>query len=68
MATITPEEALEYDIRAGKMATGPGGAASAKKDDEDEDEGIDNEEKLQKARNWDDFKDDNPRGWGNTKR
>ncbi|KAL4448055.1 hypothetical protein ABPG75_005274 [Micractinium tetrahymenae] len=25
------------------------------------------EEELQKARAWDDFKDDNPRGWGNSK-
>jgi len=69
MATITVEEAVEEDIRSGRMVKGPGGAASAKKDDnnENEDEDIDNEEKLRKARTWDTFKDDNPRGWGNTK-
>lgn len=70
LATITPEQAAEAEMRAGRMLKGPGGEASAKKnsDDEDEDEDIDNEAKLQKARYWDDFKDDNPRGWGNTKR
>jgi len=68
MATITPEEAVAAEISNGRMVKGPGGAASAKKgDSENEDEDVDNEEKLCSTRNWDDFKDDNPRGWGNTK-
>lgn len=34
--------------------------------DHDSDSDPDDEEKLQKARYWDDFKDKNPAGWGNT--
>ena len=34
---------------------------------EDDDSDKETEESLRKARKWDEFKDDNPRGWGNSK-
>jgi len=36
-----------------------------KEEEEDEDQDIDNPDKLRRAREWDNFKDDNPPGWGN---
>jgi len=33
--------------------------------EKDEDQDIDNPDELKRAREWDDFKDDNPAGWGN---
>lgn len=68
-ATVTPEEAYEAEVKAGRMLTGGGKASEPKDDkDEDEDEDIDNEDKLRKARYWDNFKDDNPFGSGNSRR
>jgi len=64
MATMTPEQAYEAEVRAGRMVKGGGNDKKAESDDEDEDD----EDKLRKARYWDDFKDDNPFGSGNSKR
>ena len=64
MATITPEEAFEAEVKAGRMVKGGGNDKKAESDDEDEDD----DDKLKKARAWDDFKDDHPYGSGNTKR
>jgi hypothetical protein len=49
-------EAAQKEAEAAKAAA----AADARSDDEDE-------EALGKQRAWDDFADDNPRGWGNSK-
>jgi len=69
MATMTPEQAYEAEVRAGRMVTGGGPQQQSKGNSSDEeDDDIDNEEKVRKARAWDDFKDDNPKGWGNSKR
>ena len=35
--------------------------------DKEEEDGSDDERTVYKCRQWDDFKDDNPRGWGNSK-
>ncbi len=81
MATVTPEEAVEAEIRAGRlqMPTNPPKKTTKRGDEEDdddeqkdgkksddEDDDVDDDAKLRKAREWDNFKDDNPRGWGNT--
>ena len=49
-------EAAQKQAEAAKAAA----AADARSDDEDE-------EALAKQRAWDDWTDDNPRGWGNSK-
>lgn len=68
MATVTPEQAYEAEVKAGRMVTGGGKASEKKSDSDDEDDDIDDDAKLYKARAWDDFKDDHPFGSGNTKR
>ncbi|GAM20822.1 hypothetical protein SAMD00019534_039970, partial [Acytostelium subglobosum LB1] len=68
LPTISPEQAALWEMQNGGMAQGPGGEASKKKEDDDEDQDDGKEEdlaKLKKTRDWDDWKDDNPRGWGN---
>ena len=67
MATVTPEQAYEAEVRAGRMVKG-GGNDKKGESDEDEDKDGDDEDKLRKARAWDDFKDDHPYGSGNSKR
>lgn len=64
MATLTPEDAFEAEVQAGRMISSKNQA----KQDDDSDDDVDDEAKLQKARAWDNFKDDNPRGWGNSKK
>jgi immunoglobulin-binding protein 1 len=64
MATVTPEQAADAEIKAGRMVKGGGNAKKDESDDEDDDD----DEKVMKARAWDDFKDDNPYGSGNSKR
>lgn len=49
-----------------KLAAKSGSNAS-NKGDSDENSDPDDEEARQKAIYWDEFKDDNPRGWGNRK-
>ncbi|EDO48860.1 predicted protein [Nematostella vectensis] len=73
LPTMSQEEYLEKEIREGKVVmeynqNAQGQSASradgeTKSDSDGDDE--DNPEKLQKARDWDDWKDDNRRGWGN---
>eukprot|EP01133_Synstelium_polycarpum_P015515 gene15515-18426_t len=68
LPTISPEEAAHWEMHNGGMVSGPGGEASKKKEDNGEDEdGEEDHDKLREARDWDDWKDDNPRGWGNMK-
>ncbi|EFA75612.1 hypothetical protein PPL_11118 [Heterostelium album PN500] len=70
LPTISPEEAAAWEMHNGGMVKGKGGKESEKKgsDDEAEDDGKEeNHDKLREKRDWDDWKDDNPRGWGNIK-
>eukprot|EP01132_Coremiostelium_polycephalum_P011618 gene11618-14226_t len=67
LPTMTPEEAAMWEMQNGGMVSGKGGPESGKKESDDE-EDDDDDEKLKKKRDWDDWKDDNPKGWGNSKR
>ncbi|KAI9594217.1 TAP42-like protein [Syncephalis fuscata] len=66
LPTMSIDEYLEQERERGNIIEG-GGAESGKKKliDEDNEEEVD--AKTYKDREWDDFKDDNPRGWGNRK-
>lgn len=59
LPSMTVEEYLDYELANGKMAK-----EEEKKDDESESD--DSDEELRK-REWDDWKDENPRGSGNMK-
>lgn len=65
--TMTQEEYLEKEIMEGKVVLDYKDEQindkSKKSDDESEDE--DDPAKLQKKRDWDEWKDDHRRGWGN---
>ncbi|EDV20317.1 uncharacterized protein TRIADDRAFT_32305 [Trichoplax adhaerens] len=72
LPTMSPEEYLEKEIREGKVVLEYDKSLQTKKsnksgnDEEEEDnEDSDDEEALQKARKWDDWKDNHKRGWGN---
>jgi hypothetical protein len=56
LAEARAREARARESEAARAAA----EAGRRSDDEDEDE-------VARARAWDDFKDDNPRGWGNSK-
>ena len=56
LAAVRSREAVAAEAAVAR------GAAEASRCSDDEDE-----EELAKARAWDDFKDDNPAGWGNSK-
>jgi len=60
--TKSLEQALQDEIAAGGLLKG--GTTDAKPKEKDDDE-EDDDEKVRKARKWDDFKDNNPAGWGN---
>jgi hypothetical protein len=64
MATMTPEEWAEGEMAAGNFISG-GGPESEQRDSEGDDSDQETDESVRKAREWDAFKDDNPRGWGN---
>jgi immunoglobulin-binding protein 1 len=68
VATYTPEEAAEMDMAAGRYLSGGGNDPSKDADDKDEDADADDDDKVRKAREWDDWKDDNPKGAGNRSR
>ncbi|KAK3097279.1 hypothetical protein FSP39_008305 [Pinctada imbricata] len=79
--TVTIEEFFEQKVKEGSIQMpGPSGhsmqdwAANPEKDKEDREKEEEEKERkieeddpetLQKARNWDDWKDDHRRGWGN---
>ncbi|KAG0367469.1 TAP42-like protein [Gamsiella multidivaricata] len=63
LPTMTIEEYLDQEIERGNFLSG-GTEEPKKKETDDNDEEAVNAETI-KARNWDDFKDDNPKGWGN---
>ncbi|WPK24259.1 hypothetical protein PUMCH_001526 [Australozyma saopauloensis] len=60
LPSMSVEEYLDYELANGKMLKGEAPGA------EDSDESDDSDEELRK-REWDDWKDDNPKGSGNMK-
>ncbi|KAI8056650.1 TAP42-like protein [Syncephalis plumigaleata] len=66
LPTMSIDEYLEQEQQRGNIIEG-GGAESAKKKEINEDNEEEVDAKTYKDREWDDFKDDNPRGWGNRK-
>jgi immunoglobulin-binding protein 1 len=65
LPTMTIDEYLAEERRRGGMIEG-GGAASGIRPEPDEDNLEKADQETLKARAWDDFKDENPRGAGNT--
>lgn len=66
--TVTLDEWFEAEAAAGRMGQqGPPSSHDADDKSEDEDNDIDNPDKIRKAREWDDFKDTTRRGDGNRK-
>ncbi|KAF9352169.1 hypothetical protein BGX26_009978 [Mortierella sp. AD094] len=63
LPTMSIEEYLHQEMERGNFLSG-GTEEPKKKEADDNDEEAINAETI-KARNWDDFKDDNPKGWGN---
>ncbi|KAN0032135.1 hypothetical protein ACTFIV_006011 [Dictyostelium citrinum] len=70
LPTMTPQEGAEWDMHHGGMVKGKGGKESESKEktDEELDAEDDDDEKLREKRNWDNYKEDNPKGWGNSLR
>ncbi|KNE64391.1 hypothetical protein AMAG_09415 [Allomyces macrogynus ATCC 38327] len=68
LPTMSLDEYLEAEMaRGGILPRAEPAPAKNESDDDDEDSDRDEvaDRKLYKARNWDAFTDDNPRGWGN---
>jgi hypothetical protein len=65
LPTMTIDEYLEEERRRGNIIEG-GGEASYNRAEPDEDNIEKADQETYKARQWDDFKDENPRGAGNT--
>ena len=65
LPTMTIDEYLEEERRRGGIIDG-GGEKSAMRQMVDEDDMNKADEETMKDRRWDDFKDDNPKGAGNT--
>ncbi|GJJ68196.1 immunoglobulin-binding protein 1 [Entomortierella parvispora] len=63
LPTMSIEEYLDQEIERGNFLSGGTEEPKKKEADDNDDAAIDAE--TLKARNWDDFKDDNPKGWGN---
>ncbi|KAI0097379.1 TAP42-like family protein [Nemania sp. FL0031] len=65
LPTMSIDEYLEEERRRGGIIEG-GGEASGRQPEPDEDNIEKADEKTMKAREWDEFKESNPRGSGNT--
>lgn len=65
LPTMSIDEYLEEERRRGNIIEG-GGEASFNRPEPDEDNIEKADEETYKARQWDEFKEDNPRGAGNT--
>ncbi|EDK46153.1 hypothetical protein LELG_04334 [Lodderomyces elongisporus NRRL YB-4239] len=66
LPSMTVEEYLDYELANGKMMKEePKKSALSDDNDDDYDDDEDDEAQLEKRR-WDDWKDDNPKGSGNT--
>jgi len=64
LPTMTVEEWAEEEMRLGLMPS-PNDPKPQKSNDKDSDNEEEDDQKTLKARNWDDWKDDHPRGEGN---
>ncbi|KAF9582397.1 hypothetical protein BGW38_000256 [Lunasporangiospora selenospora] len=62
LPTMTIDEYLQQEVERGNVLSGGTDPKKPEVDDNDE-EAVDAE--TLKARAWDDFKDENPKGWGN---
>jgi len=69
LPTITVEQqgAMEFAAAREREAKEAEGAAKRAQREAERNSDEEDEEELAKARVWDDFKDDNPAGWGNSK-
>jgi immunoglobulin-binding protein 1 len=65
LPTMTIDEYLAEEKRRGGMVEG-GGEPSRTRPEPDEDDFDREDQETMKAREWDEFKEDNPRGSGNT--
>lgn len=65
LPSITPEEWMDEQIASGKVVLDYNPNVNTEPDKESSDEEDDSEEKLKKARDWDEWKDDHRRGEGN---
>ncbi|KAI1319003.1 hypothetical protein EDD11_005201 [Mortierella claussenii] len=63
LPTMSIEEYLDQEIERGNFLSG--GTEEPKKKEVDDNDEAGLEAETLKSRNWDDFKDDNPKGWGN---
>ncbi|KAF9941485.1 hypothetical protein BGZ65_003060 [Modicella reniformis] len=63
LPTMTIDEYLQQEMERGNVLSG-GTEEPKKREIDDNDEEALSAETI-RARNWDDFKDDNPKGWGN---
>ncbi|CAG8529623.1 9546_t:CDS:2 [Acaulospora colombiana] len=63
LPTMTIDEYLQQEAERGNIIDGGGQKQSKKVIDDNDESAIDAE--TYKAREWDEFKDSNPRGWGN---
>ncbi|TPX67267.1 hypothetical protein SpCBS45565_g03920 [Spizellomyces sp. 'palustris'] len=63
LPTMTVEEYIDKEIERGNFLSGGGKEPETKIVDDNDHEALDAE--TFKARQWDEFKDDTPRGWGN---
>ncbi|KAG0317563.1 hypothetical protein BG000_004517 [Podila horticola] len=63
LPTMTIEEYLDQEIERGNFLSGGTEEPKKKEADDNDDAAVDAE--TLKAREWDNFKDDNPKGWGN---
>lgn len=68
LPTISIEEAgeIEYRQMLEREKESERLKQEREKNKKDSDDEYSDEEKIKKEREWDDWKDDNPRGWGNT--
>lgn len=64
LPTMTVDEYLDQEMKMGNVIQG--GEQSAKQESEDEDDEEKNDRETYKAREWDEFTEANPKGWGNT--
>ena len=64
LPSLSIDEYLRREFERGNVIMPSAGDKDGKNADEDNDK-DENDENVYKQRQWDDFKDENPRGWGN---
>ena len=68
MPTMSIEEFAEKEVREAMEREARQADAEQERANEDSDDEEVQERNRRKAADWDDYKDANPKGWGNTKR